>query len=220
MTQDVSSQNRANDRFYAKNGDQLRAEVVILRDDVVKEYSCQLADLSQGGCAVRAKLGEDSNVTIAVLRIHAPSLGIDLELAGRLCWNQQTSVGSNTFGFRFRRGIEPTLIDQMVDAGLITRREEERMQVGMPVQLRRAHGKDEVTDAVLEDCSASGMRMTMIGQIEPSERLLVTTPSGVSGTVSVVWLRHSEDGRCECGCVFQNLRSARSINDELNQILV
>lgn len=220
MTRDVNGQNRTSDRFYAKHRDRLKAVVVILRDDIVKEYECQLADLSQGGCAIRAKLGEDSNVTIAVLRINAPTLGIELEVAGRLCWNQQTSVGSNTFGFRFRRSIDLDLIDQMVNEGLITRREEERMQVGMPVQVRRAHGKSEVNDVVLEDCSASGMRITLLGQVEPSERLLISTPSGVSGTVTVIWLRRTEDDRCECGCVFQNLRSARAINDELNQILV
>ncbi|MFG0264015.1 MAG: PilZ domain-containing protein [Rhodopirellula sp. JB055] len=220
MTRDANAQKRASDRFHAKNRDQLHSVVVILRDEMVKEYECELADLSQGGCAVRAKLGEDSNVTIAVLCIHAPTLGIELEVAGRLCWNQQTSVGSNTFGFRFRRPIEPELIDQMVGGGLITRREEERMQVGMPVRVRRAHGKPDVHDVVLEDCSASGMRITLLGQVDPSERLLISTPSGVSGTVTVIWLRRTEDDRCECGCVFQNLRSARAINDELNQVLV
>lgn len=193
----------------------MQSVLMVLRDDEVIEYECQLSDLSEGGCAVRASLGEDTGVAVAVLHVSAPNFDIELEVAGRLCWNQQTSVGKETFGLRFRRPLDPNLIDQMVDHGLVTRRQEARLPAGISIQIRRSHGKPEVSDVRLEDVSASGLRLTTTGDLEVSERMLVTMPSGDSGTVKVVWVGQSQ-GRTECGCVFQNLRSAQAIGDAMN----
>ncbi|SMP56787.1 PilZ domain-containing protein [Neorhodopirellula lusitana] len=222
-----SSQHRNCDRFVAKNSGELKAELLVLRDDEVITYPCQLADISSGGCAVRATLIRPDEVSVAVLRVKDASGKVDLEMAGRLCWNQQTSVGSNTFGFRFRREMPDETIDFLVSQGFVTRRQEQRISAGTPVQIRRAYGLPSIESATLEDFSTTGVRLHIDHLVDAGERLLVST-SGPdtaqssdlaceaskksSGSVTVKWVRPIE-GRYECGCVFQNLASSRAIND-------
>lgn len=209
-----SAQNRNGDRFHARNTANLNAELLVLQEDEVVRHPCQMADISVGGCAVRVSLAHPEEMSVAVLRVTDTTGEVDLEVAGRLCWNQQTSVGSNTFGFRFRRLLDAKVIDHMVAAGLVTRRQEARTLAGTNIQLRRAHGKLAVEHATLEDFSTTGVRINSDKELEVAERLLLTTPSGASGSVSVKWIKPSGE-LFECGCIFQNLNSARAINDAL-----
>ncbi|MCM2371383.1 PilZ domain-containing protein [Aporhodopirellula aestuarii] len=209
-----SAQNRSCDRFRARNTENLIAELLVLQEDDVVRHPCQMADISVGGCAVKVSLAHPEEMSVAVLRIRDKSGAIDLEVAGRLCWNQQTSVGSNTFGFRFRRLMDGKVIDQMVAEGLVTRRQEARTTVGTKIQLRRAHGHPTVKVATLEDFSTTGVRIHSDQELSVTERLLLTTPSGASGSVSVKWVKPFGN-QFECGCIFQNLNSARAINDAL-----
>ncbi|EMI57019.1 PilZ domain-containing protein [Rhodopirellula sallentina] len=208
------AQNRNGDRFHARNTANLTAELLVLHEDDVIRHPCQMADISVGGCAVRVSLDRPEEITVAVLRMQDTSGEVDIEVAGRLCWNQQTSVGSNTFGFQFRRLMDPNLIDHMVSAGLVTRRQETRIQLGTPIQVRRAHGKPVLSQATLEDFSTTGVRIHADKELDVAERLLLTTSSGASGSVSVKWIKPCGD-QFECGCIFQNLNSARAINDAL-----
>jgi len=208
------SHNRAGDRFHAKNKTELIAELLVLQEDKEVRHACQMADISVGGCAVKVAVAQPEELAVAVLRIRDTSGTIDLEVAGRLCWNQQTSVGSNTFGFRFRRPMDAAVIDQMVSGGYVTRRQETRISDGSLVQIRRAPGETVAEHATLEDFSATGVRIHVDQQIHAGERLLITTESGASGSVFAKWIvKH--DNRFECGCVFQNLNSAHAINDAL-----
>ncbi len=210
-----STQSRQCDRFHARNTANLTAELLVLRDDEVVRYDCQMADISVGGCAVRVNLPPPDEVSVAVLRISDVGGSIDLEVAGRLCWNQQTAVASNTFGFRFRRPMAPEVIESMVAAGLVTRRHETRITAGIPVQIRRAHGTPVITQAFLHDFSTTGLRVCVDRELTIGERLLITTDPGVSGSVTVKWVQ-AADKMFECGCVFQNLISARAINDSMS----
>jgi hypothetical protein len=210
-----STQSRQCDRFHARNTANLTAELLVLHEDEVVRYDCQMADISVGGCAVRVNLLTPGEVSVAVLRISDNCGSLDVEVAGRLCWNQQTAVASNTFGFRFRRPMAPEVIESMVAAGLVTRRQETRVTAGIPVQIRRAHGAPLITHAFLHDFSTTGLRVRVDRELMISERLLITTDVGASGSVSVKWVK-AVDNSFECGCVFQNLSSARAINDSLS----
>lgn len=214
-----NSQNRSRDRFAARNASEFESELLVLKENELVAYPCRLADISVGGCAVRATTINPQEVSVAVLRMKDRSGHVDLEIAGRLCWIQQTSVGGNTFGFRFRRNMDPDVIDQMVSQGLVTRRQEERVAYGATIQVRRSHDKPAIGYATLEDFSTAGARLRCDQPLDIGERLLITTTEGSSGSVQVMWNRETESG-FECGCVFQSLTAARSINDSLAAVLV
>lgn len=203
---------------------------MILNEDQVITLPCELADISVSGCAVRVSEMKNRDVRVAVLRMRDQDGIVDLEIAGRLCWNQQTSVGSNTFGFSFRREMSPEIINEMVNAGLITRRQETRSSSGIEIQVKRAYGMPTVDRATLEDFSATGVRLQIDEPIAIGERLLLCkfddasfpnsdTTRSVSGSVTVKWIRPQGE-LFECGCVFQNLASSQAINDSLAMVTV
>lgn len=223
-----SSQDRQNDRFHAEKSGDLDAKLIILNEDEAVTLPCQLADISVSGCAVRVKEMSSKDVRVAVLRMTDQDGIVDLEVAGRLCWNQQTSVGSTTFGFSFRREMPAETINEMVNAGLITRRQEARISSGIEIQVRRAYGMPAVDHATLEDFSTTGVRLQIDRPIAIGERLLLCkfdeansagseATRSVSGSVTVKWIRPSGE-LFECGCVFQNLASSQAINDSFAMV--
>lgn len=223
-----SARNRKADRFHAEKSGDLDAKLMILNEDQVITLPCQLADISVSGCAVRVTEMRNKDVRVAVLQMRDPDGIVNLEIAGRLCWNQQTSVGSNTFGFSFRREMSLETINAMVNAGLITRRLETRTSSGIEVQVRRAYGMPSVDHATLEDFSTTGIRLQVDKPITIGERLLVCkfddanfagsdASRPVSGSVTVKWIRPSGE-LFECGCVFQNLASSQAINDSFAMV--
>lgn len=209
-----SAQHRAEDRFASRRLAGLQTQLLTLQGESVGVVDCELSDISVGGCAVRTRLDRDANMTVAILRLRDPASELELEVAGKLCWQQQTSVGSNTFGFRFRRNLDSELINQMIERGLVTRRQDDRLIFGKAIQVRRAHGQAAINAASLDDCSTTGVRLTVDVPPQVNERLLLTMPSGVSGSVSAVWVT-SQGARFQCGCTFLNLQSARAIHDEV-----
>jgi hypothetical protein len=171
-----------------------------------------------------------TQVQVAVLRIRDNEGLVDLEVAGRLCWNQQTGVASNTLGFHFRRDIPIEVINEMVDAGLVTRRQETRISSGIAVQVRRAYGMPNVARARLQDFSTTGIRLEVDTVLSVGERLLVCASRDesvsepgpgrmVSGSVTVKWIRPQSKG-FECGCIFQNLASSHAINDHFSVSMI
>ncbi|MEM1227555.1 MAG: PilZ domain-containing protein [Planctomycetota bacterium] len=212
------SSQRADQRFVAKTSDTIKAQLLTLDGDRVESIDCDLNDISTGGCAVRASLDHGRDMTVAVLRVHDEDSGFELEVAGKLCWQQQKSVGSNSFGFRFRRPIDNALIEQMVQVGLVTRRQDDRSTCGAIIGTRRAHGRPPIGEAVLEDYSSTGVRLTVDTVPDVGERLLLTSHSGEGGSVRVVWVS-SHAGVNQCGCSFVNLASSRAINDAVDRAL-
>ncbi|MEM6363234.1 MAG: PilZ domain-containing protein [Planctomycetota bacterium] len=217
MSVSISSQ-RQDERYASRQPDSLQSRLMLLINDQLHALPCDLSDISCGGCAVRVKLGEHVDVQVGVLRLVDPELGINLDVAGKLCWKQQTSVGVNTFGFRFRQRLEASMIDQLINQGVVTRRQVHRVRCDGEIDVRRAHGKEPVGYAVLEDCSSTGVRLSMDVLPEVGERLLLSSESGRSGSVSVVWSSTGSEGH-HCGCLFVNVRSSRSINDAVREAL-
>lgn len=214
---------RQSDRFFSQSSDDLRAEMLVLAEDEVLAFPVRLADISETGCAVEISSQFNRDIVVAILRIRDAGETINLELAGRMRWNQQTSLGANTCGFCFRRPLSIQTIDQMVDNGWVTRRLEPRVPAKASVQVRRAHGLPAIQNASLEDFSMTGIRLNIDASVEIGERLLISkqtvdqipsqsTARPASGGVSVKWVRPTKDGY-ECGCVFQNLNASRAINE-------
>lgn len=203
------------DRFEAKDADDLKTELFILKEDEVLSYVCQLAEISVTGCSLRVSGVAVGEFPVAVLKIFDANDRINLEISGRLCLQQQKSIQQNAFGFRFRRPIDATVIEGMVAAGWVTRRQEPRIDCGSPILIRRAQGLPAVQKASVKDFSATGIRLHVDQPLQPCERLLISTQSGASGSVSVKWMKRTETG-FDTGCVFQNLNSARSIHDGLS----
>lgn len=208
---------RQADRFLAKNSGDLNAELLVLSNDEVLSFPVELADISETGCAVQMSTGLTEGVSVAILRIQDLDQTFNIEVAGRLCWNQQTSLGANTFGFQFRRPMPSETIDEMVDNGWVTRRTEYRTTAKTEIEVRRSHGLQAVKQATLEDFSMTGIRLNLDTNLDVGERVLVSQhspndkKSPVVGSVTVKWVRPVGDS-FECGCIFQNLASSRAIN--------
>ncbi|TWT92991.1 PilZ domain-containing protein [Neorhodopirellula pilleata] len=228
ITPPTLNHQRQSDRFYSKNSEELAADLLILEGDDVLAFPVRLADISETGCAVEISAQFNRDIPVAILRIRDIGGTVNLELAGRMCWNQRTSLGANTCGFCFRRPLSNEIIDQMVDNGWVTRRLEPRVRTGAIVEVRRAHGLPTIGMATLQDFSMTGIRLTLNSEVEVGERLLISNRAEVdqydvdaalkstkriaNGGVTVKWVRPTDDGY-ECGCVFQNLAASRAIND-------
>lgn len=212
------SHQRQADRFFARNSGDLNAELLILEQDEVLSFPVQLADISESGCAVQMSSTLSEGVSVAILRITDIGETINIEVAGRLCWNQQTSLGFNTFGFQFRRPMPAETIDRMVDNGWVTRRTEHRTPAKTSIDVRRSQGQQAVKQATLADFSMTGIRLNLDTSLDIGERILVSRqmPDGKRapevGSVTVKWIKPAGDS-FECGCIFQNLASSRAINE-------
>lgn len=228
MTSTSFTHQRQSDRFYSKKSDDLRAELLILAEDDVLSFPVRLADISETGTAVELSSQFTRDISVAILRLRDIGQTVNIEIAGRLCWNQQTSLGANTCGFRFRRSLSSEIIDQMVDRGWVTRRLEPRTPTKAAVEIRRAHGLPTIHSATLEDFSMTGVRLKLDSVVEVGERLLISkrandgtagqsTNRAANGGVSVKWVRPTDEGY-DCGCVFQNLAASRAINEAFSRI--
>lgn len=207
-----SNQKRQVDRFSARNEVSLDATLTLLHGETTATVACRLSDISIGGCAVSAQIPRDVSAGVAVLRLTRPDKSVAAELAGKLCWAQQTSVASTTYGFQFRRPLDPVIMAEFIENGWVTRRQDERINVGGRISVRRAHGKANISEATLEDCSTAGVRLKLDQEVEENESLLISLDDSSGGTVRVIWAQPDSPG-FQCGCVFQNLASARAVND-------
>ncbi|MEM9366657.1 MAG: PilZ domain-containing protein [Planctomycetota bacterium] len=207
-----STQKRQVDRFSARNEVSLDATLTLLHGESTATVACRLSDISIGGCAVSAQIPRDVSAGVAVLRLTRPDKSVAAELAGKLCWAQQTSVASTSYGFQFRRPLNPAVMAEFIENGWVTRRQDERINVGGRIRVRRAHGKANIHQATLEDCSTAGVRLKVDQAVEENESLLITLDDGSGGTVRVIWAQ-ADQSVFQCGCVFQNLASSRAVND-------
>ena len=121
-------------------------------------------------------------------------------------------------------------INQMVDAGLVTRRQEARISSGIEIRVRRAYGMPAVGHATLSDFSTTGIRLQVDQPVAIGERLLVCkcdqasfagseAARPVTASVTVKWIRPRGE-LFECGCVFQNLASSQAINDSFAAVSI
>ncbi|MEM9586211.1 MAG: PilZ domain-containing protein [Planctomycetota bacterium] len=205
------SPDRSSDRFGVSSDIAIPAEMLVGLDDEIRSFPCRLADISVNGCAVRVTMAPNQAPTVAVIRFKDLADVPDLEVAGRVCWARQTSVGTMTLGFRFRRPISADTLSSMIDSGWVSRRHSRRIKANLPVSVRRKLGQQPIEVAELIDVSGCGLQLSTEHALQVGEQVLISTPEGVSAPVTIVWSTNEQPSRSGAG--FLNAGVCRTFVD-------
>ena len=210
-----SAHDRETTRYNADWSHPLAAELTVGIGSDEETLGCQLADLSLSGCAIRVMQPPRATPKFGVVRVSPKGSESELVVAGRLCWQKQTGVGTMTYGFQFRRPIQEKCLSSFVRDELISQRDEKRDRVNLTVQVRQQNPQIALKRATLIDVSNSGLQLETDVRLTVGARILVILPNGKTGMAEVVWSNESEEG-CQAGAGFTSMEEGRRFRHEVN----
>ena len=205
-------------RYSADWSHPLPAKLTIGIGDDEQTLGCQLADLSLHGCSVRVNQPPKTKPKFGVVRVSPAESECELVIAGRLCWQKQTGVGTMTYGFQFRRELQQECLSRFVLEDLVSQRDEKRHRVNLNVQVRQQEPRVALKSAVLIDVSNSGLQLNTEVALTVGARILVILTNGTTGMAEVVWSNESDDG-CQAGAGFASVEEGRRFRKEVAAII-
>tara|TARA_R110002049_G_scaffold2750_2_gene21541 strand:- start:354635 stop:355342 length:708 start_codon:yes stop_codon:yes gene_type:complete len=212
--QNEKAQGRETTRYNADWSHPLPAQLTIGIGADEQTIGCHLADLSLQGCAIRVNQPPRSAPKFGVVRVKPQGSESELIVAGRLCWQRQTGVGTMTYGFQFRRELQQECLGKFVQEELVSQRDEKRDRVNLNVQVRQQNPQIALKVATLIDVSNSGLQLSTDVALTVGARILVILPDGKTGIGEVVWSTESEDG-CLAGAGFTAVEEGRRFRKEV-----
>ena len=213
MNVNLDAYDRETPRYNADWSHPLAAELTVGIGTDEETLDCQLADLSLHGCAVRVTQPPRVAPKFGIVRVCTQESESELIVAGRLCWQRQTGVGTMTYGFQFRRELGKACLKNLVDQDLISQRDEKRDRVNLSVQVRQQNPQIALKQATLVDVSNSGLQLGSGVALTVGARILVILPDGKTGIAEVVWSTESES-ECQAGAVFAAIEEGRRFRKE------
>ena len=214
MNANSDAHDREMKRYSADWSHPLAAELTIGIGEEEETLGCHLADLSLRGCAIRVAQPPRVAPKFGIVRVCPKGTDSELVVAGRLCWQRQTGVGTMTYGFQFRREIGEECLHKFVEQELISQRDEKRDRVNLGVQVRQQNPQVALKRATLVDVSSSGLQLNTDVALTVGAKLLVILPNGKTGMAEVVWSTESESG-CLAGAGFTAIEEGRRFRQEV-----
>ena len=217
MATTAASQDRSSPRFTADWSHPIPAELTVGVGPDRDVLACEMTDLSLAGCAIRIAQPPEDEPNIGILRVSPQDSESELVVAGRLCWQRQTGVGTRTYGFQFRRNIDPECLASFVQDGLVTRRDDQRERIDLAVAVRQQTPKVSDNNATLIDVSRSGVQIRTATELSVGARVLVVLPNRKTGIAEVVWSTQKGDDYF-AGAGFTTIESGRKFRRDVNSL--
>ena len=192
MNTQTAAHDRDSTRYNADWSHPLAAELTVGIGPEEQTLGCHLADLSLRGCAIRLAQPPESTPKFGIVRVKPKGCDSELVVAGRLCWQKQTGVGTMTYGFQFRRPLQQNCLNSFVEHELVSQRDEKRDRVNLTVQVRQQNPQVALKHATLVDVSNSGLQLDTDAPLTVGARILVILPDGKTGISEVVWSTESD----------------------------
>ena len=218
MNANLDAHDRDAPRYNADWSHPLAGELTVGIGEDEQTLGCQLADLSLRGCAIRVNQPPRKAPQFGIVRISDKGNDSELVVAGRLCWQRQTGVGTMKYGFQFRREIQESCLSNFVEAELISQRDEKRDRVNLNVQARQQNPQLALKRALLVDVSSSGLQLCTDVALTVGAKILVILPNGKTGIADVVWSTDSDDG-CLAGAGFTSIEEGRRFRKEVAEFV-
>lgn len=204
---------RGTKRYNADWSHPLAAQLTIGIGTEEETLGCEIADLSLRGCAIRVAQPPRVAPKVGIVRVCPKDSEAELIVAGRLCWQRQTGVGTMTYGFQFRREIGENCLNSLVHQELISQRDERRDRVNLPVQVRQQNPRVALKRATLVDISSSGLQLATDLALTVGAKILVILGNGKTGMAEVVWATEADSG-CLAGAGFTSAEEGRQFRQE------
>lgn len=174
----------------------------------------QIIDISESGCHLQTTgILPRENQTI-LMRLESTAAAVLIEVAARVCWLRQVSVGKFACGLRFRRSLPPSVMMTLLDRGLASRRGSDRCQIWVPVTIHRQLAQVPNLAGHLCDISPGGVQLATDTAIEVDARIMIATEAKEKAILRVVWSRQEEQ-TFRCGGAFLHRSALTLLNKSL-----
>ena len=170
-----STDKRHENRFFVSDTTQIPIRVQRSTDDQNQFIEGALSDLSPGG----AKLLLSECLQVAEndsIRITIEELKTTIDVSGEICWSRPADDDKGHAGFSFNPRIDPDLLTQLANKGVIERRGHGRRVSQGSIQVYRELDA-EPFDVELTDYSINGFCMETPTACHPGQRLRLCAPS-------------------------------------------
>lgn len=177
---------------------------------------CNLTDLHASGCAIKYQLPKPLPPSKVLLEIQGMSTNGTVRLLSGVCWTQQTGIDAFTSGLRFLEPLQPEVLNEGIENGIISRRTTVRIDVDVPVSVRQSQPplacRCEVTST-----SVSGMQIRGPEQATAGARMILKLDDSTTALATVAW-SVARDDQFATGVAFEDLVTGHRFHDRVLQI--
>ncbi|WP_153555560.1 PilZ domain-containing protein [Roseimaritima sediminicola] len=211
MTESTQACVRTDQRFVV-SGD-VRVPVAVAAGKHWDQPCCrgQLNDVSASGCQLQVDRQLPPETSAVIVRIEKPDRAFAMEVAARVCWQRQSSVGQFAYGLRFRRVLPEEILQTMILRGIVSRRDNLRQPVRLPVEVHFQLVSQRPVQAVVVDVSEGGVQLHSPRPLDVGQRTLARLGGGQAAMLRVVWSVAAGDAH-RAGCAFLNVASKDTLH--------
>lgn len=189
---------RSEPRYRAYSDDVLACSVSVRSGDEEKTSIARVINLSQSGARLKIPIVVSVGQQIHI-RFTVAETDFEVSADATIRWAQPAADGQTAFGCVLDESIDSQLLEELAEAGILERRQDERIPVSIPVHTRQELS-DTDADAEIQEYSRGGLRLISEKKIDLDGRLMISFPE-VCKTIIVrpVWQREIDE-RFQVGC--------------------
>ncbi|QDS95034.1 PilZ domain protein [Roseimaritima multifibrata] len=216
MTPPLNPQRRERNRFTVDLITKIPVRITCIDGAVGSRHSGTLTDLSVDGCQLQLAIPLPQEVQNVTLLMEQTAMAFSMETVAEICWGRQTSYGQISYGLKFHRSIPEDVLDQMIQRGLVSRRDNARCPIQLKGRLRMQLASNPPQDTEITDLSDGGVRLRTSQPLAAGERLLLELPGSLRAMLRVVWSMESEAYHF-AGCAFLTNASRDAVQSAASQ---